>query len=139
MRKKINLKAVVLVCICQLWFCSSMMATHLYPRLRFLLNVLTVILPAANFYKSERVLWNGEQTTPSCPGLCVQIVYTHITLYPVCVSMCVSVCLRAGQQVWGTDGGSGPTVLMQELRIQPWNCVSGGKMLLLLTGAPAGG
>lgn len=36
--------------------------------------------------------------------------------------MCV--CLRACQQVWGTDGHSGLTVLMQELRIQPWSCVS---------------
>lgn len=85
------------VCICQLWFCSFM-TTHLYPRLHFLLSVLTVILPAANFYKSERVLWNGEQTTLSCPGLCVQIVYTYNFISCVCLNVCefVSVCKPAG-------------------------------------------
>lgn len=58
----------------------------------------------------------------------------HITLNPARVCVCVCervspwcVCLCAGQQVWGTDGGSGPTVLMQELKTQPRSCVSGGK------------
>lgn len=59
------------------------------------------------------VLWNGEQPPLSCPGLCIQIDVYDFKLCVRASLMCVS--LRAGQQVWGTDGGSGPAVLMQEL------------------------
>lgn len=82
---------------------------------------LAVVLPTVNslrkiqIYESYRVLYIIEHWLfLSClPCVCPKLQYMFI---PVCVS----VCLRACQRVWGTDGGMGPTVLMQELRIQPW-------------------
>lgn len=39
----------------------------------------------------------------------MRMTLNRVCLRPWCV------CLCAGQQVWGTDGGSGPAVFMQEL------------------------
>jgi len=51
-----------------------------------------------------------------CGFVCVS-KYIHIHLI-LCACVCVCVCLCAGQQLRGTDGGTGPTVLMQEWRME---------------------